>query len=81
MGLYIESQNIPQIVLLSVVLCLIIIFVYIKLAYPFWNVQPVYHVYDFWRGFYRRPFRIHPRFHPKIKTKYTQSVDVCLYAY
>ena len=72
MVLYIESQNIPQIVLLSVILCLIIIFVYIKLAYPFWNVQPVYHVYDFWRGFYRQPFRIHPRFHPKIKTKYTK---------
>ena len=72
MVLYIESQNIPQIVLLLVVLCLIIIFLYIKLSYPFWNVQPVYHVYDFWRGFYRRPFRIHPRFHPKIKTKYTK---------
>lgn len=72
MVLYIESQNIPQIVLLSVVLCLFIIFLYIKLAYPFWNVQPVYHVYDFWRGFYRRPFRIHPRFHPKIRTKYTK---------
>jgi hypothetical protein len=34
------------------------IFAYIKLRYPFWNLQPVYHIYDFWRTFYTTPFII-----------------------
>ena len=31
------------------------IFGYIKLVYPFWNNQPVYHSYDFLRRFYKEP--------------------------
>lgn len=33
-------------------------FVYIKLKYPFWNIQPVFHTYDFWRYYYSTPFII-----------------------
>lgn len=33
-------------------------FAYIKIKYPFWNLQPVFHSYDFWRYFYRRPCSI-----------------------
>ena len=63
-------DNLPQYILLSIVFILFSIFLYIKLAFPFWNIQPVYHVYDFWRSLYRTPFRIHKRFHPKVRTKY-----------
>jgi len=45
-----------------VILVLISIFIYIKLSFPFWNIQPVYHSYDFWRALYSRPFLIHRRF-------------------
>ena len=38
--------------------CFVLTFAYIKIRYPFWNVQPVYHTYDFWRWFYRTPFLI-----------------------
>jgi hypothetical protein len=34
------------------------LFVYIKLRFPFWNIQPVYHTYDFWRYIYKKPFII-----------------------
>jgi len=65
-------DNLPQFILLTIVLIFFLIFLYIKLAFPFWNVQPVYHPYDFWRSLYKRPFRIHHRFHPKVRTKYTK---------
>ena len=31
---------------------------YIKIMYPFWNTQPVFHSYDFWRYWARVPFII-----------------------
>lgn len=56
-----------------VVLCLIcvLLFVYIKIKYPFWNTQPVVHTYDYWRRWfvreahiiYKLPYK--SRFHDK----------------
>lgn len=63
-------DNLPQYILLSILFILFSVFLYIKLAFPFWNIQPVYHVYDFWRTIYRTPFRIYKQFHPKVRTKY-----------
>lgn len=64
---------------------LIFAFAYIKLTYPFWNIQPVYHSYDFWRFFYKTPFQIQRKRHnpytkfyqpDKIKTiKYVTATD------
>ncbi len=34
------------------------IILWISLKYPFWNTQPVYHTYDFWRGIYSEPYII-----------------------
>ena len=31
---------------------------YIKIRYPFWNIQPVFHTYDHWRYLYQTPFII-----------------------
>lgn len=31
---------------------------YIKIMYPFWNTQPIFHSYDFWRYWARVPFII-----------------------
>jgi len=64
---------------LVVLVVVIIIFAYIKIRYPFWNVQPVYHVYDFWRWFYREPFLIQ-RGAP-LKTKfYSKNVKTVAYS-
>lgn len=52
-------ENLPIYILILIILVLISIFVYIKLSFPFWNIQPVYHSYDFWRALYSRPFLIH----------------------
>lgn len=74
-------DNLPIYILMGLILIIISIFVYIKLAFPFWNVQPVYHVYDFWRCLYSRPFRIYPRFHAGVKTRFCKAdvVDVVPY--
>ena len=71
-------ENAPIYVFLTIVLIIISIFLYIKLAFPFWNAQPVYHVYDFWRCLYSRPFYIYSKFHPKIRTRFCKpdSVDI-----
>jgi len=71
-------DNLPVYIFIAIILITISIFVYIKLAFPFWNVQPVYHVYDFWRCLYSRPFRIYPRFHAGVKTRFCRGdvVDI-----
>ena len=53
------------------------LFFYIKIKYPFWNVQPVYHNYDFWRSWttsptilYQSPFK--SKFYDKQKVIDTQ---------
>jgi hypothetical protein len=47
-----------QYLAISLIFLTVGIFAYIKLRYPFWNSQPVYHIYDFWRSFYTTPFII-----------------------
>jgi len=59
-------ENLPSYILISVIMILIMIFIYIKLMFPFWNSQPVYHSYDFWRTLYSNPFLIHKRFSTKL---------------
>lgn len=46
----------------------LVIFAYIKLKYPFWNNQPMFHIYDYWRYFYRFPFVVYPS--RPMKTKF-----------
>lgn len=49
------------------------VFVFIKLKYPFWNGEPVFHTYDFWRRWYHSPYIMHKL---PIKTKYHQRQNV-----
>lgn len=51
-------------------LCILVgIFLYIRLQWPFWSIQPVFHIYDVWRYWTRRPFQI--QYGGALKTKYT----------
>jgi hypothetical protein len=52
----------------------IVLFVYIKIRYPFWNIQPVFHTYDYWRYFYKEPFIVY-KFRP-VKTKFCDFLQV-----
>ena len=63
-----------QYIVVTLTLLYIIIYAYIKIKYPFWNNQPVYHTYDFWRAFYSEPFFIY-KYRP-IKTKFSNDVNV-----
>ena len=55
-------------VYIIIVFLIIFIFAYVKLRYPFWNVQPAFHVYDFWRYWTKVPFYIQNSI--LIKTKF-----------
>jgi hypothetical protein len=55
-------------------LLLLVYFAYIKLKYPFWNIQPVYHTYDVFRRLYREPFIINVN-RPR-KTKFYEPIYV-----
>jgi hypothetical protein len=55
------------------------IFAYIKLKYPFWNNQPVYHTYDYWRSFYTTPFSIY-KYRP-VKTKFCDFDNIKTHLY
>lgn len=71
-------ENLHIYLLMTIIILLISIFVYIKLSFPFWNIQPVYHSYDFWRGLYMHPFIIQPTFRIKNTNKFhdLQNVEI-----
>ena len=48
-------ENLHIYVFLFSVVVIVGTFAYIKLTYPFWSCQPVYHVYDIWRYFLKTP--------------------------
>ena len=61
-------NHLPLYIFLFSLLVFTVIFLYIKLTYPFWNTQPVFHTYDFWRYWVKSPFPIQHRY--PVKTKY-----------
>ena len=68
-----------QYIIVVLLFFIVTLFFYIKLKYPFWNSQPVYHIYDYWRVFYREP-RIIRAEYPSI-TKYCNFTDCTTIAY
>lgn len=63
-----------QYILSSTFFFFLVLFTYIKIRYPFWNIQPVFHTYDYWRYFYWTPFFIY-HYRP-IKTKFCDFNNV-----
>ena len=70
-------ENLHIYILLFSIVLVLTIFVYIKLVYPFWNTQPVYHSYDFWRSLSTKPFIIQRRY--PVKTRYCDFDNVLTY--
>jgi hypothetical protein len=63
----------PTYYLVTFVLLCVFVFMYIKIKYPFWNGQPVYHIYDFWRQWITEPSIIHVL---PLKTKYYDKMKL-----
>uniref|UniRef100_A0A6C0ARI5 Glycylpeptide N-tetradecanoyltransferase n=1 Tax=viral metagenome TaxID=1070528 RepID=A0A6C0ARI5_9ZZZZ len=59
---------------ITLFLTCIALFIYIKIRFPFWNIQPVFHTYDYWRYFYKEPFIVY-KFRP-VKTKFCDFIQV-----
>lgn len=68
-----------QYLVVSITLLYLAIFAYIKIKYPFWNNQPVYHRYDFWRALCSEPFFVY-KYRP-IKTKFCNSTHITTVPY
>jgi len=65
--------------IIGFILTTLFLFAYIRLTYPFWSMQPVYHSYDFWRGWINQPSIIWSG-HP-MRTKYTDVSKIKTIAY
>lgn len=57
-----------QYILFIFIIIFIIIWGTIKIKYPFWNNQPVFHTYDYLRSFYKQPFIV--QLNGPFQTKY-----------
>ncbi len=66
-----------QYILLFWLVTVIIVWATVKIKYPFWNNQPVFHTYDYVRSLYKQPFVVHTNW-PR-KTKYVDHVHVYTY--
>jgi len=69
----------PRWFLFGFIGCILFIYFYIKIRYPFWNTQPVYHSYDFWRKWTSSPFIIQKNF--PMKTKFCNFENIQTYDY
>ncbi len=63
---------------LVIIFGFILLIAYIKIKYPFWNIQPVYHTYDIFRKYYSNPFIIREK--PDI-TKFCDFLQVKTISY
>jgi hypothetical protein len=70
----IEQRHPYEYIYIAVVAILIAMAAYIKLTYPFWNVQPIFHSYDLWRYSIQQPSFIQ-RGKP-MRTKFNDPVHV-----
>jgi len=66
-------------ILITITLTFLLFYAYIKLKYPFWNNQPVFHPYDYWRFFYQTPFFIYK--HRPLKTKFCEFNQIRTYPF
>ena len=66
-------------IILVTFLVFFLTFVYLKLTYPFWNNQPVYHPYDIWRWFGSTPYTIY-KYRP-VKTKFCDFEHIFTLSY
>ena len=55
------------------------IFVMVHIQYPFWNIQPIYHQYDYWRFLYKNPFIVHKQ--KPWKTKYFETHHIFMFPF
>jgi hypothetical protein len=54
-------------------------FAYIKVGYPFWNIQPVYHYYDIYVPLLREPYVVYK--HYPIITKFCDFANVKTFSF
>ena len=65
-------------VLVILIFFSVFILAYIKIRYPFWSSQCVFHSYDFWRKWQRTPYTVSTA---PYKTKYCDFENVKTYNY
>mgnify|MGYP006417333471 CR=1 FL=1 len=51
---------------ISIILLFLIPIIYVRIRYPFWSTQPVFHTYDIFRYLARTPYEIHQSVYSKM---------------
>ena len=60
------------------IMSFLLYFMYIKLKYPFWNLQPVFHKYDYLRCFQKKPYIV---FDKVFSTKFIDTNHIKTFEY
>ena len=68
-----------ELIIIATVICIILIFAYVKIQYPFWNMMPMYHSYDILPRIYNNSYIVNTNH--RANTKYYQSLDVETHIY
>ena len=66
-----------QYILLCSLIALVVVWATIKIKYPFWNNQPVFHTYDYIRSLYKHPFIV--RQTVPYRTKFIDDLHIHTY--
>jgi len=61
-------DHLPLHLLILALIIVAVIFIYIRISYPFWSTQPVYHSYDFYYCYYSAPFLVEAGY--PVKTRF-----------
>ena len=67
-----------ELIFTAVIIYLIFVIAYIKVKYPFWSLQPIFHKYDFWRHFKNKYVVILEK-NRLLNRFYKDSIKTCKY--
>ena len=56
---------------ICIILMIFIPILYVRIRYPFWSTQPVFHTYDFFRYLTKTPYDIHSQVYSKMLKTHT----------
>ena len=65
-------------ILFLLLLFVVIFWIYIKLQYPFWSLQPMFHQYDYFRKLQKSPFLVSTKV---VSTKYLKTEQIQTFEY
>ena len=67
-----------ELIFTAIIIYFVFVVAYIKIKYPFWSLQPIFHKYDFWRHF-KNEYVIIVEKNRLLNRFYKDSIKTCKY--